>query len=320
MPRIEPALDSHLPELLDLYNEVIATSTAVYRETPSTLAERSEWLAARRAHGFPVLVALDETDGSITGFASYGEWRGAWPGYRHTVEHSVHVRRDRRGQGVGGALIDALCDHARRQGKHVMIGGIDADNEPSLRLHEKLGFTRTAHFREVGRKFGRWLDLVFVQRLLEPRYQIREDDLSGEETRGLLALHLAGMHAASPPGTVFALDLSGLKTPGVTVWTAWEDRRIAGIGALKLLGDGSAEVKSMRTHPDYLRQGVAELLLLHVIAAARAQKVSRLSLETGTSAEFEPAHALYLKHGFVAGGAFADYEDNGFSRFFHLPL
>ncbi len=320
MPRIEPALDTHLTEILEIYNEVIANSTAVYSETSSTLGERAAWLADRRAGGFPVLIALDEAEGSVTGFASYGEWRGAWSGYRHTIEHSVHVRRDRRGQGIGGALITALCDEARRQDKHVMIGGIDADNEPSLRLHEKLGFTRAAHFREVGQKFGRWLDLVFVQRILEPRYRIFEDDLSGEETRALLALHLAGMQAASPPGTVFALDLSGLKKPGVTIWTARQGERCAGIGALKLLGGGNAEVKSMRTHPDHLRQGVGEMLLLHIIAQARATGLSRLSLETGMGPDFAAAHTLYLKHGFVIGEKFADYEDNGFSTFFHREL
>ena len=318
MPRIDSALDTHLPEILEIYNEVIVNSTAVYSETPVTLADRAEWLAARRAGGFPVLVALDEEDGTVAGFASYGDWRGGWSGYRHTAEHSVHVRRDCRGGGVGTALVEALCDHARRHGRHVLIGGIDADNEASLRLHEKAGFTAVAHFRQVGRKFGRWLDLVFVQRILD--YRIREDDLSGEEIRSLLALHLTGMQASSPPGTVFALDLSGLRSPDVTVWSAWDGPRIAGIGALKRLDGESAEVKSMRTHPDHLRRGVAERLLQQIIAAARARGMSRLSLETGTGPAFEAAHALYRKHGFSAGDPFADYQNNGFSNFFHLEL
>jgi len=159
-----------------------------------------------------------------------------------------------------------------------------------------------------------------MPRILEPRYRIFEDDLSDEETRALLALHLAGMQASSPPGTVFALDLSGLKQPGVTVWTAREGGRVAGIGALKMLGGGEAEVKSMRTHPDHLRRGVAAMLLLHVLAEARARGVSRLSLETGVGPDFIAAHALYLKHGFVIGEKFAEYENNGFSTFFHRDL
>ena len=110
-------------------------------------------------------------------------------------------------------------------------------------------------------------------------YDIREDDLTGEATRELLRLHLAGMHASSPPGSVFALDLSGLKTPGVTVWTAWHGDTVAGVGALKEHADGTGEVKSMSTHPDHLRRGTAAALLEHIIAEARARNLWRLSLE-----------------------------------------
>lgn len=149
---------------------------------------------------------------------------------------------------------------------------------------------------------------------------IRPDDLSSEPTRALLALHLAGMHAASPPGTVFALDLSGLQVPAVTVWTAWEGDAIAGIGALKALDDGTAEVKSMRTHPDHLRKGVAAALLEHIIATARARGYRRLSLETGSGPAFEPALALYRKRGFVNGDAFGDYVSSEFNQFLHLQL
>jgi L-amino acid N-acyltransferase len=100
--------------------------------------------------------------------ASFGEWRGAWPGNRYTVERSVHVRRDMRGHGIGRALVEALFPRALAMGKQVMIGGIDAANDPSIRFHERLGFQPVAHFQEVGHKFGRWLDLVFVQRFLDP--------------------------------------------------------------------------------------------------------------------------------------------------------
>ena len=149
---------------------------------------------------------------------------------------------------------------------------------------------------------------------------IRTDDLSGEPTRRLLALHLAGMHANTPAGHVFALDLSGLQAPGITVFSAWEGDAIAGVGALKRLADGSAEVKSMRTHPDFLRRGVAAALLDHIVATARAGGVRRLSLETGRGSAFDPAIALYRRRGFVEGGAFADYAASDFNRFLHLDL
>jgi phosphinothricin acetyltransferase len=152
-----------LPAILAIYNHIVATSTAIYRDEPTTLEERAAWFSARRAAGFPVLVA--ERRGEVLGFASYGEFRGAFPGYRHTVEHSVHVGEAARGLGVGAALMGHLLDCAREAGVHAMVGAIDADNAGSLRFHEKLGFAACAHFHEVGRKFGRWLDLVFVEKL-----------------------------------------------------------------------------------------------------------------------------------------------------------
>jgi putative acetyltransferase len=151
-------------------------------------------------------------------------------------------------------------------------------------------------------------------------FEIRIDDVCGAPTRSLLALHLAGMHANSPAGSVFALDLSGLQVPEVTVWTAWHADRVAGIGALKRLNGIFGEVKSMRTHPDFLRQGVANALLDYIIAEARARKLTRLSLETGSGPTFDPALALYRKRGFVDGEAFADYQKSAFNQFLHLTL
>ena len=151
-------------------------------------------------------------------------------------------------------------------------------------------------------------------------FVIREDDLSGEQSRGLVALHLAGMYANSPADNVFALDLSGLQTPGVTVWTAWRDERIAGMGALKMLDGDTAEVKSMRTHPDFLRQGVAAAILEHMVQVARMRGVKRLSLETGCGPAFEPALRLYRQRGFVHGEAFSSYKKSEFNQFLHLAL
>ena len=151
-------------------------------------------------------------------------------------------------------------------------------------------------------------------------FDIREDDLSSDQTRALLALHLAGMHANSPPGSVFALDLSGLQVPEVTVWSAWREGRIASVGALKMLQDDTAEVKSMRTHPDFLRRGAGSAILERIITVAKSRGVKRLSLETGSGPIFEPALALYRRRGFINGGPFSEYEQSAFNQFLHLTL
>jgi len=151
-------------------------------------------------------------------------------------------------------------------------------------------------------------------------FAIREDDLTGAQTRALLALHLSAMHAHSPPGNVFALDLSGLAEPGITVWGVWDGTTLVGIGALKRLGDGGGELKSMRTHPDHLRRGVAAALLDHIIAEARRRGLTRLSLETGSGPAFDPALALYRRRGFADGEAFGGYSRSAFNQFLHLPL
>jgi L-amino acid N-acyltransferase len=161
---LRPASHADLPGILAIYNEVIASSTAIYSYVPVTLEDRASWLRAREQQGYPVLVAAEGSE--ILGFATFGDWR-SWPGYRYTVEHSVHVQAARRGQGIGKALVQALFPLALALDKHVMIGGIDAANKASIRFHERLGFEPTGQIREVGHKFGRWLDLVFMQRLLD---------------------------------------------------------------------------------------------------------------------------------------------------------
>ena len=159
--QIRDAGEPDLPGLLAIYNDVIATSTAVYSYLPVTLDDRLQWWRTRVASGYPVLVATDQS--AILGFATFGDFR-AWPGYRFTVEHSVHVRADRRGQGIGKELVEALFPRAAALGKHVMIAGVDAANAASIRFHERLGFEQVGHLREVGYKFDRWLDLVLLQR------------------------------------------------------------------------------------------------------------------------------------------------------------
>ena len=166
MSTIRDVTEADLPGILAIYNEVIRTSSAVYTETETTLEERQAWLTQRNGLGYPVLVAEDSADGSVLGYSTFGDFR-PWPGYRHTIEHSVYIRGDARGRGLGKLLVEPLFERAASLGKHVMVAGIDAANPASIRLHQKLGFEQVGTLREVGTKFGRWLDLVFMQRFLD---------------------------------------------------------------------------------------------------------------------------------------------------------
>ena len=161
---LRDATKDDIPEILEIYNQVLRDSTAIYDDTPSTLEERHAWFEERQEKGFPVFVVED--NGRVLGFGSYGPWRTRW-GYRFTVEHSVHVHADHRGTGVGGVLVRALIDHAKQDGMHVMVGGIDAENVNSIRFHERLGFVEVGRAKEVARKFHRWLDLVTMQLFLD---------------------------------------------------------------------------------------------------------------------------------------------------------
>jgi len=162
--QLRDAVESDLPGILDIYNEVIANSTAIYAENPVSVDDRLAWFRAHQEQKYPILVASDET--GILGFISISDFR-AWPCYRYTVEHSIHVRVDRRSRGVGSALLEALIPRASALGKHVLVAGIDADNVVSIKLHQRLGFKQVAYFGEVGHKFNRWLNLVFMQRFLD---------------------------------------------------------------------------------------------------------------------------------------------------------
>ena len=152
-----------IPSILAIYNDMIIHTTAVYDEEPHSLAQRTQWFNDRQAQGFPVLVA--ELDQEILGFASYGTFR-PWQGFKHTVEHAVYVSNQAQGKGIGRALMLSLIERAQQQGIHVMVAGIDASNEASIQLHEKLGFTTSGILHEVGRKFDRWLDLQFMTKRL----------------------------------------------------------------------------------------------------------------------------------------------------------
>ena len=157
---LRDATRSDLPAILEIYNEIIRNSTAVYSEVELTEVQGVNWFETKRGAGFPFVVACEL--GEIVGFGTFGDFR-AWPCYQSSVEHSVHVRTDRRGRGIGRTVVLELLGRARAMQKHVMIAGIDADNLISINLHQSLGFRVAGHFHEVGFKFGRWLDLLFLE-------------------------------------------------------------------------------------------------------------------------------------------------------------
>lgn len=162
-PFIRSATESDLSAIVAIYNEVIATTTAIYSDMPVDIANRRAWMDDRTRQNYPLLVSEDES--GVTGLATFGDFR-SFPGYRFTVEHSVHVRMDQRGKGLGSALVSALFAPAIALGKHVMIGAIDAENPGSLRFHERLGFFESGRLPEVGYKFGHFRTLVFMQKIL----------------------------------------------------------------------------------------------------------------------------------------------------------
>jgi phosphinothricin acetyltransferase len=165
--KIRDAGKDDMEGITAIYNDAVEHTTAIWNDAKVDVANRLAWLADRQRAGYPVLVAVGEED-EVLGYASFGDWR-AWDGYRHTVEHSVYVRADRRGSGIGASLMLALIERARNIGKHVMVAGIEAKNAGSIRLHEKLGFERVGYLKEVGMKFGSWLDLAFLQLTLDAR-------------------------------------------------------------------------------------------------------------------------------------------------------
>ena len=150
--------------------------------------------------------------------------------------------------------------------------------------------------------------------------EILIDDLTHPDVLALLASHLSDMRENSPADSSFALDVSGLTAPDVTFWVVWDKGAVAGCGALKELSSSHGEIKSMRTHEDHLRKGVARRMLEHIISEARLRGYDTLSLETGTGPTFEPALTLYRKYGFEKGEAFADYRPGPFNQFFHMAL
>ncbi len=161
---ITNATEQDLQAMLDVYNDAILNTTAVYQEETHSLPMRRRWFEEKQQADLPVFAAF--LNGAFAGFSSYGPFRN-WPGYRFTVEHSVYVAAGFRGRGIGKKLMKAVIEHARQKGMHAIIAGVDAEAEASIGLHLSLGFKEVAYFKEVGFKFGRWLDLKFLELILD---------------------------------------------------------------------------------------------------------------------------------------------------------
>jgi len=162
---IDNATAADFEQVLSIYNEVIRNTTAVYADAEFDEPSGRIWFETKLSSGFPFIVARDAA--GVAGFGAFGAFR-AWPCYRHSVEHSVHVRADCRGKGIGRALLQELMVRASAKGMHVMVAAIDTQNVASIRLHESMGFRPVGHFHEVGFKFGRWLDLDFLEFIIPP--------------------------------------------------------------------------------------------------------------------------------------------------------
>ena len=160
---VRHATQHDLPQILEIYNDIIKNTTAVYYYEPHTLEMRGQWFMEKEEKGFPVFVA--EEDGVILGMSTIGPYRVP-TAYQFSVENTVHVAADARGRGVGKLLMAPIIEAAREMKMHAIIAGIDAGNEVSLHLHKSFGFEEVAHFKEVGYKFGRWLDLKFLELIL----------------------------------------------------------------------------------------------------------------------------------------------------------
>lgn len=163
MITLRAAEERDLPAILAIHNHAVLHETSIWNDQVVDLAERRRWWQARVAHGFPVSVA--EADGAVAGYGTFADFR-PHQGYRFTVEHSVYVASDSRRRGIGAALLEHLIVEARRLKLHAMVGGIASDNFASLALHARFGFVETGRMPQVGFKFGRWLDLVFMQKLI----------------------------------------------------------------------------------------------------------------------------------------------------------
>jgi len=161
---IRPATRDDLPGILEIYNDAVLNTTATYDYEPRTLEQRAQWFEERQRDGYPIFVAVNEA-GRVVGWSALNPFH-ARKGYQFTSENSVYVAADMRGRGLGKLLLAPLIEGAKQRGLHAIIAAIDADNEASIRLHAAFGFEKVGHFKQTGYKFNRWLDVVYMERLV----------------------------------------------------------------------------------------------------------------------------------------------------------
>lgn len=181
MQFIKCTYSDHADAILDIFNEAIVNSTALYDYQPRQPESMASWFQTKEIGDFPVIGAIDQFE-QLVGFASYGTFRN-WPAYKYSIEHSVYIHPDHRRKGIGSALMQQLIFAATEQQYHTMIGGIDMTNTGSISLHEQLGFTHTGTIQQAGFKFGRWLDLGFYQLILATPLQPVDGDAPAERFR-----------------------------------------------------------------------------------------------------------------------------------------
>ena len=172
MRLVDCSYDAHASAILDILNDAIANSSALYDYAPRAAESMVAWFKTKAERQFPVIGA-ESDEGQLLGFASYGTFR-AWPAYKYTVENGVYIQRDHRGQGFGRLLMKALIERARAQDYHLIVAGIDAANAPSISLHQSLGFSHAGTIRHAAFKFGQWLDLAFYELRLETPMEPRD--------------------------------------------------------------------------------------------------------------------------------------------------
>jgi putative acetyltransferase len=268
--------------------------------------------ARSNAEGIATCGFLSLVDGAECGLV-VGMWSAEEP---PTVElNALWVAPHARRRGAARQLVEAVSDWARERGAARVTLEVVNTSHAAIALYRELGFRpsadpTSARCRAPATRMERPVGAM----------EIIEDDLSGQEIAALLREHLAGMRASSPPESVHALDLSGLRSREVTFWSVWDGSTLVGCGALKELDPRHGEIKSMRTVGAHLRRGVASRLLAHIIETARARNYARLSLETGSGPPFDPALALYAKFGFRECGPFGSYRPDPFSHFMTLAL
>ncbi|WP_028533956.1 GNAT family N-acetyltransferase [Paludibacterium yongneupense] len=171
MHRVDCNEQRHARAILDIFNDAIANSTALYDYAPRTMETMTAWFADKQAQGLPV-IGYENEQGELLGFASYGAFRSR-PANKYTAEHSIYVHPGHRGAGIGRRLLQDVIAAARERDMHTLIGGIDADNEASITLHLRAGFVHAGTVREAAFKFGRWLDLAFYQLIMDtPRHPV----------------------------------------------------------------------------------------------------------------------------------------------------